>query len=46
MRKISTPAVVWLLVAAKLLFHLLIANQYGIFRDELYCLACAKRAKV
>jgi hypothetical protein len=46
MRKMSTPVIVWLLVAAKLLFHLLVANRYGIFRDELYYLACAERAKV
>jgi hypothetical protein len=46
MRKMSTPVIVWLLVAAKLLFRLLIANCYGIFRDELYYLACAERAKV
>jgi hypothetical protein len=46
MCKMSTPVIVWLLVAAKLLFHLLIANRYGIFRDELYYLACAERAKV
>jgi hypothetical protein len=30
------------LAAANLLFHLLIANRYGIFRDELYYLACAE----
>jgi uncharacterized membrane protein len=30
------------LAAAKLLFHLLIANRYGIFRDELYYLACSE----
>jgi hypothetical protein len=46
MRKMSTPVIVWLLVAAKLLFRLLIANCYGIFRDELYYLACTERAKV
>src|SRR3954463_14214284 len=28
--------------AANLLFHLLIANRYGIFRDELYYLACSE----
>ena len=32
----------WLLVAAKLLFHLFIAGRYGIFRDELYYLACGE----
>jgi hypothetical protein len=46
MRKMSIPVIVWLLVAAKLLFHLLITNGYGIFRDEPYYLACAERAKV
>ena len=30
------------LAAAKLLLHLLTANRYGIFRDEMYGLACAK----
>lgn len=30
------------IAAANLLFHLLIANRYGIFRDELYYLACAE----
>src|SRR5580765_4670484 len=30
------------LALAKLLFHLLIANRYGIFRDELYYLACSE----
>jgi hypothetical protein len=33
---------VWYLAAAKLLFHLLTAARYGIFRDELYYLACAE----
>jgi hypothetical protein len=42
MTKNSTPAVVWTLVAAKLLFHLLTAGRYGIFRDELYYLACSE----
>jgi hypothetical protein len=46
MRKMSTPVIVWLLVAAKLLFRLLIANRNGIFRDDLCYLACAERAKV
>ncbi len=36
------PAIVLSLALAKLLFHLLIANRYGIFRDELYYLACAE----
>jgi Dolichyl-phosphate-mannose-protein mannosyltransferase len=30
------------LAAAKLLFHLFTANRYGIFRDELYYLACSE----
>ena len=30
------------IAAADLLFHLLIANRYGIFRDELYYLACSE----
>ena len=35
-------AVVALIVAARLLLHLLTANRYGIFRDELYYIACAR----
>src|SRR5437588_12979071 len=35
-------AIVLILAAAKLVFHLLIANRYGIFRDELYYLACSE----
>ena len=31
-----------LIVAARLLLHLLTANRYGIFRDELYYLACSR----
>ena len=38
----SGPAIVLLLAAAKFLFHLLTAGRYGIFRDELYYLACAE----
>lgn len=33
--------VVLLIAAAKLVFHLSTAGRYGIFRDELYYLACA-----
>ena len=33
---------VWCLAAVTLLLHLLTANRYGIFRDELYYLACAE----
>ena len=35
-------AVVALIVAARLLLHLLTANRYGIFRDELYYIACSR----
>src|SRR5438477_8473157 len=35
-------AIVLSIAAADLLFHLLIANRYGIFRDELYYLACSE----
>lgn len=38
----SGPALVLYLAAAKLLFHLLTANRYGIFRDELYYIACSE----
>ncbi|MBZ5678084.1 MAG: glycosyltransferase family 39 protein [Acidobacteriia bacterium] len=33
--------IVLLIAGAKLLFHLATAGRYGIFRDELYYLACA-----
>src|SRR5204862_2158045 len=36
------PAIVMAIAAADLVFHLLIANRYGIFRDELYYLACSE----
>src|SRR3954466_13199151 len=42
-RFLSAGAVVLYLAAAKLVFHLLTANRYGIFRDELYYLACGER---
>jgi hypothetical protein len=35
-------AVVALIVAARLLLHLLTANRYGIFRDEMYYFACSQ----
>jgi hypothetical protein len=38
----SGAAIVLYLATAKLLFHLLTAGRYGIFRDELYYLACAE----
>src|SRR3954471_21359972 len=38
----QVSAMVWWIAAADLLFHLLIANRYGIFRDELYYLACSE----
>jgi Dolichyl-phosphate-mannose-protein mannosyltransferase len=41
-RFFSGPALVLYLAAAKLLFHLLTATRYGIFRDELYYLACGE----
>ena len=37
----SGSAIVLYLAGAKLLLHLLTAGRYGIFRDELYYLACA-----
>jgi hypothetical protein len=41
-RSTSASAIVSYLAGAKLLFHLLIAGRYGIFRDELYYLACSE----
>jgi hypothetical protein len=38
----SGPTVVLYLAGVKLLFHLLTANRYGIFRDEMYYLACGE----
>ena len=38
----SGPAIVLLLALAKFLFHVLTAGRYGIFRDELYYLACSE----
>lgn len=39
----SGPAIVLYIVAAKLLLHLLTVARYGIFRDEMYYLACSRR---
>src|SRR2546430_6876618 len=41
-RFFSAEALVLGLAGAKLVFHLLTANRYGIFRDELYYLACGE----
>lgn len=38
----STPIAVWALAAAKLLLHLLTATRYGVFRDEMYYVACSE----
>ncbi|HEX3282828.1 MAG TPA: glycosyltransferase family 39 protein, partial [Pyrinomonadaceae bacterium] len=38
----SASAIVLYLAGAKLIFHLLTAGRYGIFRDELYYLACSE----
>jgi hypothetical protein len=38
----SGPAIVAYVAAAKLLFHLLTATRYGIFRDEMYYFACSE----
>lgn len=38
----SAAAIVLYFAGAKLLLHLLTAGRYGIFRDELYYLACAE----
>src|SRR5438874_12761728 len=38
----SGPAIVLAIAAANFVFHLLVANRYGIFRDELYYLACSE----
>jgi Dolichyl-phosphate-mannose-protein mannosyltransferase len=41
-RYTSASALVLYLAGVKLLFHLLIATRYGIFRDEMYYLACSE----
>src|SRR5215813_14595770 len=38
----SGPALVLYIATGKLLLHLLTATRYGLFRDELYYLACAQ----
>lgn len=38
----SGPAIVLYLAGAKLLLHLFTATRYGIFRDEMYYLACSQ----
>src|SRR5271165_6728361 len=38
----SGPAIVLYLALAKLLLHLLTATRYGIFRDEMYYVACSQ----
>src|SRR5262245_33925203 len=38
---LSRAPLVLYIAAAKLVFHLVTASRYGIFRDELYYLACA-----
>ncbi|HEY2117256.1 MAG TPA: glycosyltransferase family 39 protein [Candidatus Angelobacter sp.] len=38
----SGPAIVLYVVAAMLLLHLLTVARYGIFRDEMYYLACSR----
>ena len=39
----SGPAIVLYIAGGKLLLHLLTAARYGIFRDEMYYLACSQR---
>ncbi|MBZ5523155.1 MAG: glycosyltransferase family 39 protein [Acidobacteriia bacterium] len=38
----TATVVVWSLAAAKLLLHLLTATRYGVFRDEMYYVACSE----
>jgi Dolichyl-phosphate-mannose-protein mannosyltransferase len=38
----SGPAIVLYIASAKLLLHLLTAARYGLFRDELYYVACSQ----
>ncbi|HEX3154707.1 MAG TPA: glycosyltransferase family 39 protein, partial [Candidatus Angelobacter sp.] len=39
----SGPAIVLYIAAAKLLLHLSMVARYGIFRDEMYYLACSRQ---
>src|SRR5215470_363938 len=41
-RFISGPAIVLYIAAVKALLHLLTVTRYGIFRDEMYYLACSR----
>src|SRR5215470_7370957 len=41
-RYTSGPALVLYIAGGKFLLHLLTATRYGLFRDELYYLACAQ----
>ena len=41
-RFLSGPAIVLYIAGAKLLLHLLMVARYGIFRDEMYYLACSR----
>jgi hypothetical protein len=36
----STPALIWLIALAKLLFHIYYNNRYGYFRDEFDYMSC------
>jgi 4-amino-4-deoxy-L-arabinose transferase-like glycosyltransferase len=39
---VSGPAIVWYVAASLLLLHLLTANRYGYFGDEMYFMACGE----
>src|SRR5690242_1736179 len=41
-RFVSGPAIVLYIAAAKMLLHLSMVARYGIFRDEMYYLACSR----
>src|SRR6516162_1446210 len=40
---VTGPVLVLYIACSKLLLHLVTAARYGIFRDEMYYLACAQR---